>query len=172
MAGLLDQFFGGNPGQQGLLAGSMAMLNAGGPSRTPVSFGQALAQGWGAGQQAYQGAREFALKKQMRDFQMQEYISRLEEAKRKRDEQRRRQQSQAMAPQFGAVESVDQMLPQDLTALSVPPPGESAIQRFNNRAAKPRVSKLLNPMLPAKRLAPAIKRNMLVNKPGIGWPTR
>ncbi len=170
MAGFLDKFFDGEPRQQGLLAGGMALLNAGGPSRTPVSFGQALAQGWGAGQQAYQNAQENALRTKLREARLQKLLADAEQ--RQRDEQRRRQQSQAMAPQFGAVESVDQMLPQDMTALSVPPPGESAIQRFNNRAAKPRVSKLLNPMLPAKQLAPAIKRNMLVNKPGIGWPTR
>ncbi len=162
MAGLLDRIFDGEPRQQGLLAGGMAMLNAGGPSRTPVSFGQALAQGWGAGQQAYQGAQDYALKKKMQDLKIQEYISRLEEAKRKRDEQARRWQLQAPS---ATVEGLNTMRPEDMTALSVPPPGESAIQRFNNRAAKPRRA-------PAKLLAPAITRNTLVNKPGIGWPTR
>ncbi len=160
MAGLLDRFFDGEPRQQGLLAGGMAMLNAGGPSRTPVSFGQALAQGWGAGQQAYQGAQDYALKKKMQDLQMQEYISRLEEAKRKRDEQARRWQLQAPS---ATGEGVSELPLEDMTALSAA--GESEVQRFNNRAVKPRRA-------PAKLLAPAITRNTLVNKPGIGWPTR
>jgi hypothetical protein len=88
MAGLLDGMFGGSAGQQGLLAGSMALLNAGGPSRMPISLGQALGQGFGAGQQAYQQAmkqkqaeqeaallrqqreQEFALTKQYREAQI------------------------------------------------------------------------------------------------------
>lgn len=68
--GLLDQMFGGSAGNQGLLAGSMALLNAGGPSRVPVSLGQALGQGMGAGQKAYRDAQEFDLQKQLRDAQI------------------------------------------------------------------------------------------------------
>ena len=75
MMGLFDY---NTPQGQGLLAGSMALLNAGGPNRMPVSFGQALGQGFGAGQQAYQQAmkqkqdeQEFALQKQYRDAQIQ-----------------------------------------------------------------------------------------------------
>jgi len=94
MAGLLDGMFGGSAGQQGLLAGSMALLNAGGPSRMPISLGQALGQGMGAGQQAYQQAmkqkqaeQEFELQKQLRDMQMQEMKAKMEEAQRGRAEQ-------------------------------------------------------------------------------------
>ena len=76
--GLLDNMFSGNPGQQGLLAGSMAMLNAGGPSRMPISIGQALARGMGAGQVGYnqalknqQDAEEAAMQNELRQAQMQ-----------------------------------------------------------------------------------------------------
>lgn len=86
--GLLDGMFGGSAGQQGLLAGSMALLNAGGPSRMPISLGQALGQGMGAGQQAYQQAmkqkqaeEEFGLQKQLRGLQMQKMQDDAEERK-------------------------------------------------------------------------------------------
>ena len=69
--GLLDNLFSGNANQQGLLAGSMALLNASGPSRMPVGLGQALARGFGAGQEAYQGAQEAELQKQYREAQIQ-----------------------------------------------------------------------------------------------------
>ncbi len=160
MAGLLDGIFGGEPRQQGLLAG--------GPSRTPVSFGQALAQGFGAGQWAYQNAQE-AGRKQLRE----ERLKLLADAEqRQRDEQRRRQQSQAVAPKFGAVEGVSELPPEDMTALSVPPLGESPVERFNRQV---RVIKPLKAMLPAKPLAPVSKRNVLVNKPPKpfgSWPSR
>ena len=68
--GMLDQIFGGSAGTQGLLAGSMALMNSGGPSRTPVTLGQGLAQGFGAGQKAYQGVQEFEMQKQLRDAQI------------------------------------------------------------------------------------------------------
>ncbi len=164
MAGLLDRFFDGEPRQQGLLAGGMALLNAGGPSRTPVSFGQALAQGWGAGQQAYQSAQENALWTKLREARLQKLLADAEQ--RQRDEQRRRQQLQAsMSPQLGAVEGLDTMPPEDMTLGASVPPGVIDLKQF----VKPRVSKLLNPMLPA------IKRNMLVNKPPKpfrNWPGR
>ena len=68
--GLLDSLFSGGAGSQGLLAGSAALLNAGGPSRLPISFGQGISQALGAGQKAYQDAQEFALQKQYREAQM------------------------------------------------------------------------------------------------------
>ena len=69
--GLLDGLFSGNANQQGLLAGSMALLNASGPSRMPVGLGQALARGFGAGQEAYQGAQEAEMQRQYREAQIQ-----------------------------------------------------------------------------------------------------
>jgi len=39
--------------QQGLLGAALGLMQAGAPSRTPISTGQALAQGLAAGQQAY-----------------------------------------------------------------------------------------------------------------------
>lgn len=55
--GLFDQFTNLNPDQtQGLLAAAAALLQAGGPSRTPTSFGQALGGGLQAFQQGTQNA--------------------------------------------------------------------------------------------------------------------
>ncbi len=66
MAGLLDLdpsygLTGGglmDPRTQGLLGLSSALMAAGGPQRTPVSFGQALGQGLQGGMQAYGQARQ------------------------------------------------------------------------------------------------------------------
>lgn len=55
--GLFDQFTNLNPDQtQGLLSAAAALLQAGGPSRTPVSFGQAIGGGLQAFQQGMQNA--------------------------------------------------------------------------------------------------------------------
>lgn len=51
--------------QQGLLGAALGLMQAGGPSRTPVSFGQSLAQGLQAGQQAYTGALQQRVQEQM-----------------------------------------------------------------------------------------------------------
>ena len=126
MAGLLDGMFGGSPGQQGLLAGSMALMNAGGPSRMPVSLGQALGQGFGAGQQAYQQAmkqkqdeQEFALQKQYRDAQMQEMKARADEAQQQRSDRdwmRQTAQKYVITPQpaTGGMGQFNSALPPEM----------------------------------------------------------
>lgn len=67
MAGLLDNMFGG--GQQGLLAGSMALLEAGGPSPMPVSFGQGFARAMGAMQKQQRDAQELDMKRKQQQEQ-------------------------------------------------------------------------------------------------------
>ena len=47
--------------QQGAMQAAMALLKASGPSRTPVGFGQALGEAYGAGQAGYQQAQQQAL---------------------------------------------------------------------------------------------------------------
>jgi hypothetical protein len=44
--------------QQGVMQAAMALLKASGPSRTPVGFGQALGEAYGAGQAGYQQAQQ------------------------------------------------------------------------------------------------------------------
>jgi hypothetical protein len=64
--GLFDQFANLNPEQtQGLLAAAAQLLQAGGPSRTPVGFGQAL----GAGLQGYQQGSDAYRTRQMQEQQ-------------------------------------------------------------------------------------------------------
>jgi hypothetical protein len=55
MAGILEYF--SNPANQGLLNLSAGLLQAGGPSPTPVSFGQALGQGLQQGVRGMQSAQ-------------------------------------------------------------------------------------------------------------------
>ena len=58
MAGYLDDLM--NPANQGILNLAAGLLQAGGPSRMPVSFGQALGQGLQQGVGAFQGAQQAA----------------------------------------------------------------------------------------------------------------
>jgi hypothetical protein len=63
MAGILDWF--SNPANQGLLNLSAGLMQAGGPSRMPVSFGQALGQGFQQGAQGLQQAQQAQMQQQM-----------------------------------------------------------------------------------------------------------
>lgn len=76
--------------QQGLLGAALGLLSAGGPSRTPVSFGQSLAQGLQAGQQAYSGA----LKQRVEEAQVQRQLA---------EEQRKLQEQQAIRQYLPSV---------------------------------------------------------------------
>lgn len=95
LGGLLGPVFGGNelgdfltPEQQrniqqrGLLSAAAALLQAGGPSRTPISLGQALGSALEAGQAGAQAAQQSALTQMLTR-------QKLEEAKRAQDLQRR-----------------------------------------------------------------------------------
>ncbi len=68
--GILDGMFGGSAANQGLLAGSAALMASGGPSRMPVSLGQGMSQALMAGQQAYQQAQEQKLQNDYRNAQI------------------------------------------------------------------------------------------------------
>ena len=86
MAGFLDAFNNMTPEQnQGLLAAAAALLQAGGPSRMPTSFGQALGGGLQAYQQGLEGAQDRSFQRQSRTMQMDEARTVAEERKRKRD---------------------------------------------------------------------------------------
>lgn len=64
--------FGSNwddPRTQGMLQAAAAMMQAGGPSRTPINFGQTLGQGLSAGLQGYQGQQQFMAQKKQNELQ-------------------------------------------------------------------------------------------------------
>jgi hypothetical protein len=84
--------------QQGLLGAALGLLSAGGPSRTPVSFGQSLAQGLQAGQQAYTGALQQRTQESLINRQLQE-------EQRKKQEQEFMRQLLPLAVQPGEVGS-------------------------------------------------------------------
>jgi hypothetical protein len=63
MAGFLEYLM--NPATQGMLNLSAGLLQAGGPSRMPVSFGQALGQGMQQGTQGVQQAQQMQMQQQM-----------------------------------------------------------------------------------------------------------
>jgi hypothetical protein len=65
MAGFFESLM--NPASQGILNTAAGLLQASGPSLRPVSFGQALGQGFQQGSQAYQGAQHAQLEQQMAD---------------------------------------------------------------------------------------------------------
>lgn len=66
--GLLDSF--SDPNTVGLLSAASGLLSASGPSRMPVSLGQALGTGMMTGLQGFQGAKQQADKDQMQKIQM------------------------------------------------------------------------------------------------------
>ena len=87
---LFDAFSNLSPDQtQGLLSAAAALLQAGGPSRTPTSFGQALGSGLQAFQQGVQGAQDRAYQQQLRGLQMDEDRMTAEERRQKRDLEQR-----------------------------------------------------------------------------------
>jgi hypothetical protein len=67
MAGLIELMM--NPAQQGLLNLSAGLLQAGGPSRTPVSFGQALGPGLQQGTQGFQQAQQHQVMNRLHGLQ-------------------------------------------------------------------------------------------------------
>lgn len=72
--GLLDQWTGDtdlqSPQNQQMMSIAAALLQAGGPSRTPVSFGQAFGNAMQAGQQAFQGAKDRKLAEDYKNEQL------------------------------------------------------------------------------------------------------
>lgn len=110
--GLLDSMFNSPESQQGLLAASAAMLEAGGPRRMPVGLGQAFGQAMTAGQGSYQDAlkqkmlrEKFEHDKLMQGMQLEQMKAHQEAAQRKAEEEaRRRQVIEGMNPmQAGPV---------------------------------------------------------------------
>lgn len=72
MFGLFDQFNTDDPTKQARLAQSLALLEAGGPSRVPVSLFQGLGMAGKAGLEAKRQAQEEARRKLMQDMQLEQ----------------------------------------------------------------------------------------------------
>jgi hypothetical protein len=73
VAGILDLF--SNPASQGILNTAAGLLQASGPQMRPVSFGQALGQGFQQGTQAYQGAQQAQMQQQLLDLKKQQMMA-------------------------------------------------------------------------------------------------
>lgn len=93
MFGLLDLFSTDDPGKQARLAQSLALLEAGGPSRTPVSLFQGLGMAGRAGLEAKRQAQQDAYRKTMQDMQLQQLTMQQQEAKRKQAQEALQQQT-------------------------------------------------------------------------------
>lgn len=107
MAGILDFF--SNPANQGLLNLSAGLLQAGGPSPTPVSFGQALGQGMQRASGAMQAAQLAESQKKLIDLHGKLYGSQAGKLDAETARLARLQQimkaEQPAAPQVGFSES-------------------------------------------------------------------
>lgn len=71
--------FSMDPRTMGLLGGAAGLLNASGPSRTPVGLGQALGQGLMGGIAGYNQGQEAAMMNAFKNSQMSEMQRKTEE---------------------------------------------------------------------------------------------
>jgi hypothetical protein len=118
MSGILDFI---NPSQLALLGASSSLLQAGGPSRTPVSFGQALGQGIQGGLGGLQQAQQFQQMEQMNQFR----AAQAEEMKRKAAAQAQQQEAMqrlAADPRFAGLGDLLQVSPDAAISQAFPKP--------------------------------------------------
>jgi hypothetical protein len=118
MSGILDYI---NPSQLALLGASSSLLQAGGPSRTPVSFGQALGQGIQGGLGGLQQAQQFQQMEQMNQFR----AAQAEEMKRKAAAQAQQQEAMqrlAADPRFAGLGDLLQVDPSAAISQAFPKP--------------------------------------------------
>lgn len=99
MAGLLD-----TPNDAALMQLGLGLLSAGGPSRMPVSFGQALGSAGMGATQAYRQAQEDQARNEMRKMQIEQGRFAMDEIQRRRMalEGLRNQLPEQMRPMFDA----------------------------------------------------------------------
>jgi hypothetical protein len=135
MSGILDYI---NPSQLALLGASSSLLQAGGPSRTPVSFGQALGQGIQGGLGGLQQAQQFQQMEQLNKLRM----AQAEEMKRKAAAQAQQQEARqrlAADPRFkglGDVLALDTPAAIE-RAIPKPAPQQSPFSRLNPKDFTP-----------------------------------
>lgn len=91
MFGLFDQFNTDDPTKQARLAQSLALLEAGGPSRVPVSLFQGLGMAGKAGLEAKRQAQKDAQAKLLQDMQLQQFTAQREDAQRKQAQEAAKQ---------------------------------------------------------------------------------
>jgi len=105
MAGLLDMFNPEDPQNAGLLAFASQMFNAGAPSRTPISTGQALSGGLGAMQNAMIQAEMLKRKREQDQLEAEMNQMKMGQYKQQIADQEAAKQRAAMLPklveQFG-----------------------------------------------------------------------
>lgn len=133
----------------GLLGGAAGLLNASGPSRTPVGLGQALGQGLMGGIAGYNQGQEAAMMNAFKNSQMSEMQRKTEEAKKR----------------AAAIESFAATLPEaEKTAFMAAPdiflkekfagynlkPGEARFVGGSQVAAQPELPKLVDVPVPGQ----------------------
>ncbi len=115
-----------DPATIGLLSASGGLLSAGGPSRTPTSFGQALGQGLNAGLSGYQQGQQGEMQNMLRAAQMKKMQEEEEERKRKAAAMVQLAQDPRFA-QYGSLlqvspqTAIDRVFPKDNKPLVVGP---------------------------------------------------
>jgi hypothetical protein len=135
MSGILDYI---NPSQLALLGASSSLLQAGGPSRTPVSFGQALGQGIQGGLGGLQQAQQFQQMEQMNQFR----AAQAEEMKRKAAAQAQQQEAMERLkadPRFAGLGDLLQVHPEAAIKQAFPTPAgaDSPFAKINPKDFTP-----------------------------------
>ena len=125
MAGILDFF--GNPANQGLLNLSAGLLQAGGPSPTPVSFGQALGRGLQQGLGGFNAAQQSQQQAKLLDLHGKLYGS--QASKLDEDTARQRRLAQIMNGPMGVPSN-----PMAPGGASMMAPSANPIDGFKSRA--------------------------------------
>jgi hypothetical protein len=122
--GLLDFMSSDDPQTQGLLGAAMGLLNASGPSRTPIGTGQAMAQGMMGYQHGMQSQQDRALRQlQMRHATLGLQKTETDLAKQKRLEDAYRDFNSVGAAPASSV------VPSDMQASSASPMDNPAFPR-------------------------------------------
>lgn len=124
--GLFEGMDFNDPQTIGLLTAAAQMMQAGGPSRTPVGLGQALGQGvmggLGAYQQAQQSAQQMQADKALRELKMKQLGMGLEkdqmEMQQYRDQMDRNKRIQARMTGLGAPQGGQQAQPSPMASFA------------------------------------------------------
>jgi hypothetical protein len=131
MAGFLEYLM--NPATQGMLNLSAGLLQAGGPSRMPVSFGQALGQGLQQGTQGVQQAQQ---------MQMQQQAFGMKQAEALRQQENEAARAAALArlaadPRFAGMSDLLTVAPNAAIEQAFPKPQASPFSRLQPKDYTP-----------------------------------
>jgi len=133
-------FFSGDPQNQAALALAAGLLEAGGPSRTPVSLGQGAARGMMSGREAFMQAQQAQQQQQFHKMKMEQF-----QAAQAAETQRAAAMSRlAQDPRFSGMGDLMQVAPQMALERGFPAPRAPVVVAPG--------SSLVNPQDPANPL--------------------